>query len=148
MLISNIILGIMTYYKRDYLISRFLDSNAVHAYVFDEEHGVVPNIGRAFQQGISETFAEPNVKRAMSILQSQGVESRVDNTTREKVADKVMESYPIAQKALEYFNITPIEGLKLMNDPMFAPIIQKAIGQLGGGTTSDRSSSDRNPYLK
>lgn len=96
--------------------------------------GVLNDVGNQ----LTETFAKPSVARAMGIIGAHGHESQSDNALREKVAEKVVSESPVIGKALEYFGISPVEGLKLMNDPLLAPLIQGFLNKtktlnLGGG---------------
>ena len=96
---------------------------------------------------LNEIFANPTIKKAYSILGSQSGEVRADAALRNKVADKALESMPIARKLCEYFGITPIEGLQLMNDPLLQPIIagfmKQGVKMMGpGGYGNPVSSSE------
>lgn len=83
---------------------------------------------------LKKTFGDPNVKRAMSILGSQSGESRADNALREKAADAIVSQSPMIGMVLEQFGISALDGLKLMNDPLFQPLIQKFLAGQGMGS--------------
>lgn len=96
---------------------------------------LVQNVLNDVGAQISETFSTPAVKHAMSIMGKQSGEVRADAALRNRVAEKAVEGSPLLGKALEYFDLSPIEGLQLLNDPLLQPIIQgflKKGGQSGG----------------
>lgn len=74
---------------------------------------------------LNEIFANPTVKKAYTILGKQGAEVKHDEALRNRVAEKAISESPALKKVLEYFEVTPIEGLKLLNDPLLQPIIAK-----------------------
>lgn len=82
---------------------------------------------------ITATLKDPQVKHAMSIMGKKSGEVRADSALRERVADSVISQSPVIERVLEELDITPIEGLKLMNDPLFAPIINQVMGKLKSG---------------
>ena len=93
----------------------------------------------------SEVFEKPQVKRAMTVLGKQSGEVRASDALKERIAEKAIGNSILIKKACEYFDITPVEGLELMQDPTFGPLIQgfiqkggaslsKALGGLGGGS--------------
>lgn len=105
---------------------------------------VLNDVGQSIGKQFKNVFADPNVKRAMSILGKESGESRASDALKSRVADKMMNQNFVIKKALEYFDLTPLEGVQLMNDPTFGPLIQNAIGSLmqkvsgGGGSSSGR----------
>lgn len=72
---------------------------------------------------LKEIFANPTIKKAYSFMASQSHVARADNALREKVAGKIVGQSAVLGKALEYLDISPVEGLKLLNDPLLQPII-------------------------
>lgn len=104
---------------------------------------VLNDVGGSISEQITSTFAEPNVKRAMTIIGRKGNEQRTDNNLRERVADKVLGASPLIGKVLDYFDITPLEGLQLYHDPIIGPFIQGAIESYGKGGTEKTI----NPFL-
>lgn len=91
---------------------------------------------------ITDIIAEPNVKRAMSILGSKSGEVRADNALRTKAADAIVGQSPVIERILSEIDITPLEGLKLMNDPIFGPYIQTAIQKFTEGISGGGGSSN------
>lgn len=85
---------------------------------------VAVSAGEQITEGLKTTFADPNVKKAFSVLGKQSGEVRADDALRNKVADKIMEEVPSINYILEQLDLTPIEGLKLMQDPIIGPYIQ------------------------
>jgi len=89
---------------------------------------------------LSGIFKEPQVKRAMSVLGKESGKVRASDALKNKVAEKAIGSSVLLKKGCEYFGITPVEAIELMQDPTFGPIIQgfvvkgsQAIAGLGGG---------------
>ena len=82
---------------------------------------------------LSEIFEKPQVQRAMSVLGKKSGEVRADAALKNKVASKVMGQNILLKKALDYFDITPTEGLELMADPMMGPILQRVMVTLSNG---------------
>lgn len=106
----------------------------------DLVQGALNDVG-AQLEGI---FKDPTVKKAYSILGKESGEVRHDSALRERVADKVLDQSPLAKKALEYFELTPMEGLQILNDPMLAPLIQ---GFLKGNNDQILGTNPSRPQL-
>ena len=85
----------------------------------------INDIGEQLTEGITANIKDPQVKRAMSIIGKKSGDVRADKALREKISNKIIEESPLIGKVLEYFDVTPYEGLKLLNDPFLAPWIQK-----------------------
>jgi len=77
---------------------------------------------------INEIFANPTIKKAYSVLGSKSGEVRADEATRNKFAEALIGEMPALGMILERFDLTPIEALKLYNDPLIGPILQRFIG--------------------
>lgn len=77
---------------------------------------------------LNEIFANPTIKKAYSIMGKQSGQVRADAALQNKVANKFVENSPVIKKALEVLDITPIEGLQLLNDPFLGPMIQSFMG--------------------
>ena len=96
---------------------------------------------------LSEIFEKPQVQRAMSVLGTKSGEVRADKALKNRVADKALGQSVIVKKALDYFGLSALEGLELMQDPTFGPMIQGFIqkggqgllGGLGGNGSRDQS---------
>lgn len=90
-----------------------------------------------FSEGLGNVFTEglqnPTVKRAMGVLGKKSGEVRADAALRNRVAEKAVGSNVLLKKALEYFDVTPVEGLQLMNDPLVGPFIQRFMANLAQG---------------
>ena len=94
---------------------------------------VAVGVSDDIRQGLEETFATPNVKKAFSILGKQSGEVRADAALVDRVAANVVKASPLLDMALKKFGISATEALTLANDPTIGPIIQ---GFLKGGTES------------
>ena len=94
---------------------------------------VLNDVGESISEQINANFSTPSVKRAMSVLGKESGAVRTNAALQNKVADKVISENPIIARVLDYFDISPLEGLQLMNDPMFSGLIQKYAGQFLGG---------------
>ena len=82
---------------------------------------------------LSEIFEKPQVQRAMSVLGKKSGDVRADKALKNRVADKALGQSVIVKKALDYFGLSALEGLELMRDPTFGPIIQGFISKGGQG---------------
>ena len=81
----------------------------------------------------SEMWEKPQVKRAMSVLGSKSGEVRASAALKNRVAEKALGQNIILKKALDYFEITPLEGLQLINDPTIGPVIRSLMSGLAKG---------------
>ena len=81
----------------------------------------------------SGIFEKPQVKRAMSVLGKESGNVRADKALKTKVAEKALGQSVIVKKALDYFGLSALEGIELMQDPTFGPIIQGFIAKGGQG---------------
>ncbi|GAI23449.1 unnamed protein product, partial [marine sediment metagenome] len=84
---------------------------------------VFDNLGGDISATFSEILAKPVVKASMSNLGSKSGEARASKALKNKVAEKALGQNVLLKKALEYLDITPIEGLELMGDPTMGPMI-------------------------
>jgi len=93
-------------------------------------------IGTEFAGKIGETIKGvlegPAVSKAMGILGKHSGEARADKALQKKVAGKLMDQMPGIGMILEQFDLTPVEGLKLMNDPLVGPLIQRGLAAAQG----------------
>lgn len=85
---------------------------------------LIQNVLDDTAEQLNEIFANPTIKKAYSILGNKSGEVRHDEAVREKVADKIVQEIPSIQMFLDKFGIEPVDGLKLMNDPLLQPLIQ------------------------
>ena len=117
---------------------------------------ILDDVGESIASQLGSVFEKPSVSKAMSVLGKKSGEARADKALRKRVAAQAMEQMPGIGIILDQFNLTPIEGLKLMNDPLIGPLIQrgiaaaqKGIGNLGkGGSGSDRKRSSGGSVFK
>lgn len=86
------------------------------------------NISKVFQ----ESFEKPSVSKAMSVLGSKSGEVRADKALQKRVAAQAIDKIPGIGLILKQFDLTPIEGLKLMNDPVIGPLIQRGLAMAQG----------------
>lgn len=103
-------------------------------------NSVAMGVSEHINEGLKETFASPNVKKAFTILGKQSGAVRADGALRNRVADQLIGKYPSINMILDQLDLTPIEGLQLINDPLIGPFIkgfmEKGLkGVLGGGKT-------------
>lgn len=105
---------------------------------------ILNDVGAGISETFEETFKNPAVKNFMSGMGKKSGEVRADAALRNKVAEKALGSNVLLKKALDWLDITPIEGMQLLNDPTFGPVIRNAVagfakggqgllGGLGGG---------------
>lgn len=103
------------------------------------------SVAEQINEKLKETFESPNVQRAMSILGKKSGEVRADNALRNKAADKLLEGYPSIGFVLDQLDLTPVEGLQLLKDPLIGPfiqgIIQKGMVNLTKGANPSSPSS-------
>lgn len=105
----------------------------VFLYIF--KRSVRPTIQEALNTvgaQISKTFGEPQVKRAMSVLGKQSGEVRADKALRKKAAGAVIDRMPALGMVLKQIGISPLEGVKLLNDPVFGPLIRRGLATAQG----------------
>lgn len=107
---------------------------------------VAISAGESITGHLKETFESPNLKRAMSILGKKSGEVRASDALRTKAAEGILESYPSIGFILDQLNLTPIEGLQLMNDPLIGPMIkgalEKGIKKFGQNFGMGRNNSE------
>ena len=113
--------------------------------VFDDFGGSVSEI-------LNKNFSKPAVSKAMSVLGSKSGEARANKALRNKAANAVLAKQPLIKMALEELDISPLEGLQLMNDPVVGPMIQGLMARgaqglsnmgkgLGGGQSGGHNGS-------
>lgn len=95
---------------------------------------VAVGAGESISESLNETLANPNVKRAMSILGKNSGDARADTALRNKAATAIVGQSPVVSMALEKIGISPLEGVKLLNDPLFGPWIKQIIGSFVQGS--------------
>lgn len=105
---------------------------------------VAVGAGESITENLKETFENPNVKRAMTILGKQSGDARADTALRNKAANAVVGQSPVISMALEKIGITPLEGLKLMNDPIFGPTIKGLISSFTQGVQNPQTPQRNN----
>jgi hypothetical protein len=120
---AGTLLFIALFLLKDKLLTSVLDSDAVN----NKIQTVLNDMGESFREGLTNMLESPAVSRANTIIGRLGHESRADDALKDKVADKLLQSNPLIGKALEYFDLTPMEGLSLINDPTLGPLIQSFI---------------------
>jgi len=106
---------------------------------------VLSDVGVSIGEQLKEIFENPTVKKAYSILGKKGAEVKADTALRNKAADKLLEGYPSIGFILDQLDLTPVEGLQLLKDPLIGPFIQGALqkglkGLQNPGSNSSSSS--------
>ena len=112
---------------------------------------ILVEVGGGITEDLKGVFEKPMVKRAMSTLGKQGGEARASKALKNKVAEKALGQNIILKKALEYLDITPMEGLELMGDPQIGPVIRNLMAgfQKGGSNIlGGLSAAGSNPGQK
>ena len=107
-------------------------------------------ISEIFEKG----FKQPSVSKAMSIIGKESGKVRASTALVNRVADKAMGENILLKKAYEYFDITPVEGLQLLQDPTVGPMIRGFMaktqqglgGVMGGGGNGGSPSSNFKGY--
>ena len=107
---------------------------------------ILDDVGSSIGEQLTGIFEKPIVKASMTQLGKKSGEFRADKALKTRVAEKALGQSIIVKKALEYFGLSPLEGIELMRDPTFGPIIQGFIakggqgllGDLGGGNSPGR----------
>lgn len=101
------------------------------------------SIGEQFGELFGEIFEKPTVKQAMSLMGKKSGEVRANAALRNKAADKLLEGYPSIGFVLDQLDLTPVEGLQLLKDPLIGPFIQ---GALQKGLKGLQNPSQRTEY--
>ena len=94
---------------------------------------------------LSNIFEKPQVQRAMSVLGKKSGDARASTALKNKVADKALGQSVIVKKALDYFGLSALEGLELMQDPTFGPIIKGFITKGGEGLMKGLNNNGGSP---
>ena len=104
---------------------------------------ILNDVGASIGEQFGEIFEKPAVKQAMSVMGKKSGEVRASNALRNKAADKILEGVPSIGFILDQLDLTPVEGLQLMNDPLIGPFIKRAIeGGLKGLTSQQNPSNE------
>lgn len=97
---------------------------------------ILGEVGESIGEQFSEIFEKPTVKQAMSLMGKKSGESRASNALRNKAADKILDGIPSIGFILDQLDMTPTEGLQLLQDPLIGPfikgMIQKGMQGLAG----------------
>lgn len=103
------------------------------------------NFSESFNEGLKETFSEPNVKKAFSILGKQSGSVRANDALRNRTAEKLLEGVPSIGFLLDQLDLTPVEGLQLLQDPLIGGFIQGFIKKGVGGLMQPSSNPGQSP---
>jgi len=85
---------------------------------------ILNDVGESIGEQLSGLVEKPAVKQAMTMMGNKSGEVRADKALRKKAADKMLDTIPSLKMVLEQLDITPIEGLQLLNDPLVGPWIR------------------------
>jgi hypothetical protein len=100
---------------------------------------ILEDAGANISDMLTEVFEKPTVKQAMSLMGKKSGDVRANKALVSKVSGKIMQQYPFLSTILNQFDITPEEGLRLMQDPMIGPwiqgMLQKGLKGVLGGTS-------------
>lgn len=111
---------------------------------------VAVSAGEQITTLIKNELTGPQISKAMSVLGKKSGEVRANNALRSKAANKLLEGIPSINFILDQLNITPVEGLQLMNDPLIGPFIrgalQKGIAGLGAAAPNTHTRNDKNIF--
>ena len=94
---------------------------------------ILDDVGAGISETFEGTFKNPAVKNFMSQMGKKSGDVRADKALKSRVADKALGQSVIVKKALDYFGLSALEGIELMQDPTFGPIIQGFIQKGGQG---------------
>ncbi len=98
---------------------------------------VLEDVGVSIAEQLNTVFEKPTVKRVMGVLGKEGGEKsgdvRASTALKNRVAEKALGQNVLLKKALEYLDITPIEGLELLNDPTIGPTIRGLMANFQDG---------------
>ena len=94
---------------------------------------VLVDVGESVGEQLAGIFKDPMVKQSMSLMGKESGRVRTSDALKNKVAEKALGQSVIVKKALDYFGLSALEGLELMQDPTFGPIIQGFIAKGGQG---------------
>ena len=94
---------------------------------------ILIDVGESIGEQFGEIFEKPTVKQAMSLMGKKSGQVRADTALRNKAADKLLEGVPSVGFILDQLDLTPVEGLQLLNDPLIGPFIKGAIQNVGKG---------------
>lgn len=108
---------------------------------------ILDDVGHSISEQMTQIFEKPQVSRAMSVLGKQSGEVRATKALRNKAADGLLAQYPSIKMVLDQLDISPIEGLQLMNDPIVGPMIKGALAKGIKGLTQGQKSSRRSGEL-
>lgn len=104
---------------------------------------ILNDVGEDIGEQFSNIFEKPTVKQAMSVMGKRSGEVRASDALRNKAANKILESYPSIGFILDQLNLSPIEGVQLINDPLIGPmikgVISKGLQNLGKNNPSQGS---------
>jgi len=89
--------------------------------------GILDDVGTDVGEQIKEVFGNPAVKNWMGSMGKKSGEVRATSALRNKAADKLLEGYPSIGFILDQLDLTPVEGLQLIKDPLIGPFIQGAL---------------------
>lgn len=118
---------------------------------------VLVDVGGSISEKLQEIFSDAPVKKAMGILGKHSGEARADAALQKKAASAIMDQFPGLNMVLDQFGMTPLEGVKLLRDPLIGPFIQNAIGgfmkgakgfSFGGGGSSYQSGGSNSGISK
>jgi len=108
---------------------------------------ILDDVAISIGEQLSGIVEKPAVKQAMSMMGNKSGEVRADKALRSKAADAILAQYPSINLVLDQLDMTPVEGLQLLNDPLIGPFIKGAISKgLQGFMKGNPQSSE--PYGK
>ena len=109
------------------------------------------SVAEQIRDMIKQEFLNPNVKRFFSHIGTEGGEVKTNKALVSRVSNTILDQYPAAKMVLDRLNITPEEGLTLLNDPTVGPLIRQALGQLTaglGGKANKQTGTDVGQVFK
>ncbi|MBA7528935.1 hypothetical protein ES705_21139 [subsurface metagenome] len=121
---------------------------------------ILVDVGENIGEQLTGIFKDPMVKQSMSVMGKKSGEMRASTALKNKVAERALGQNVLLKKALDYLDITAIEGLELLNDPTIGPTIrglmanfQQGAGGLlsglggGGQRQGQRNDGNRVPNM-
>lgn len=148
-ILSIILTSLLTLLLLGLLIRR-----TIRKFLEGDLQNILNDVGDSIGTQLNEVIAQPGVSKAMSVLGKKSGEVRATNALRNRVADNLMQKYPAMNMVLQQLDITPIEGLQLLNDPMIGGPLRGILasaskglgGILGGDGSSQPQGNDKVGY--
>lgn len=144
-IIANILLLSVVWLRRDWLLGKVLNTNAIHSYM----QNVIDGAGGAISKGIQELFTDPTVKKAYSYMQSQSTEAKIDKKAEKEILGAVIDNQAPEIRAFlqmigqEHWMENPEQLLTLY--AKYKPFIDGLMGRQAG---KPQTGTTGHPWVK